>query len=85
MEIFEMPSRWRLTVNLTEETLKGMEEWAKYQKRTTSNLAAAILTSALEAYQQGVYTDPATTPPDFQQQDLSGEKFSGTGEDEEDA
>jgi hypothetical protein len=81
MEIFEMPSRWRLTVNLTEETLKGMEEWAKSQKRTTSNLAAAILTSALEAYQQGVYTDPATTPPDFQQQDIPDDTFSSNSED----
>ncbi len=73
MDIFEMPSRWRLTVNLTEETLKGLEKWAKSQKRTTSNLAAAILTSALEAHQQGVHADPATTPPDFQQQDVPGD------------
>ncbi len=83
MEIFEMPSRWRLTVNLTEETLKGLEEWAKSQKRTTSNLAAAILTSALEAYQQGVYTDPAATPPDFQQQDTQSDTSSSNLEDKE--
>ncbi|NJN13426.1 MAG: hypothetical protein HC815_38180 [Richelia sp. RM1_1_1] len=78
-----MPSRWRLTVNLTEETLKGLEEWAKSQKRTTSNLAAAILISALEAYEQGVYTDPAATPPDFQQQD-SPSDTSSNSKDEED-
>lgn len=76
MDIFEMPSRWRLTINLTEETLKGLEKWAKSQKRTTSNLAAAILTSALEAHQQGVYADPATTPPDSQQQDAPGDTSS---------
>ena len=81
MELFEMPSRWRLTVNLTEETLKGLEEWAKSQKRTTSNLAAAILTSALEAYEQGVYADPAATPPNFQQQDTPSDTSSS--EDEE--
>lgn len=78
MDLFEMPSRWRLTVNLSEETLKGLEEWAKSQKRTTSNLAAAILTSALEAYEQGVYTDPTTTPPDFQQQDTSNDVSSSS-------
>jgi hypothetical protein len=58
-----MPSRFRLTVNLSEETLKGLGEWANSQKRTTSNLAAAILTSALEAYKNGTYNDPASTPP----------------------
>ncbi|MDZ7960964.1 MAG: hypothetical protein RMY34_24305 [Aulosira sp. DedQUE10] len=83
MEIFEMPSRWRLTVNLTEETLKGLEQWAKSQKRTSSNLAAAILTSALEAYQQRAYTDPATTPPDFQQQDSLNDTSSSNSEDQE--
>ncbi|MGF1674258.1 MAG: hypothetical protein ACFCUV_11325 [Rivularia sp. (in: cyanobacteria)] len=82
MELFEMPSRWRLTVNLTEETLKGLEEWAKSQKRTTSNLAAAILTSALEAYEQGAYTDPAA-PPNFQQ-DTSSDTSSSSSKDEED-
>ncbi|MDZ8263419.1 ribbon-helix-helix domain-containing protein [Nostoc sp. ChiQUE01b] len=84
MEIFEMPSRWRLTVNLTEETLKGLEEWAKTQKRTTSNLAAAILTRALEGYEQGVYIDPAATPPNFQQQDTNSDTSSSNSEDQED-
>ncbi|MGV0107824.1 ribbon-helix-helix domain-containing protein [Nostoc sp. DSM 114167] len=84
MEIFEMPSRWRLTVNLTEETLKGLEEWAKTQKRTTSNLAAAILTRALEAYEQGVYTDPAATLPNFQQQDTNSDTSSSNSEDRQD-
>lgn len=82
MELFEMPSRWRLTVNLTEETLKGLEEWAKSQKRTTSNLASAILTSALEAYEQGVYADPATTPPNFQQHDTPSDTSSSSKDEE---
>lgn len=56
-----MPSKWRLTVNLSEECLKGLEEWARQQKRTTSNLAAAILEFAYEAHKQGI-NDPAELP-----------------------
>jgi metal-responsive CopG/Arc/MetJ family transcriptional regulator len=47
-----MPSRWRLTVTLPEEMLKALEKWAAQEYRSTSNLAASILITAIQEHQQ---------------------------------
>lgn len=45
----EMPTRYRLTVYFSDETiLKKLEEWAKEENRSASNLAATILSKAVQ-------------------------------------
>ncbi|MBD2415940.1 hypothetical protein FACHB389_30180 [Nostoc calcicola FACHB-389] len=44
-----MPTRYRLTVYFSDETiLKKLEEWAKEENRSASNLAATILSKAVQ-------------------------------------
>ncbi|WP_258001282.1 ribbon-helix-helix domain-containing protein [Fischerella thermalis] len=44
-----MPTRYRLTVYFSdEEILKKLEEWAKEENRSASNLAATILARAVQ-------------------------------------
>ncbi|MFB8790683.1 MAG: hypothetical protein U7123_17975 [Potamolinea sp.] len=46
-----MPSRWRVTVYLSEEIQKALEQWATNENRSTSNMAATILINAIKEYQ----------------------------------
>ncbi len=46
-----MPSKWRVAVYLPEDKQKALEEWAAFENRSTSNLAATIIIKALEEYQ----------------------------------
>lgn len=45
----QMPTRYRLTVYFSDETtLKKLEEWAKEENRSASNLAATLLAKAVQ-------------------------------------
>ncbi|RUR77047.1 hypothetical protein PCC6912_40060 [Chlorogloeopsis fritschii PCC 6912] len=44
-----MAGKWRVVTYLAnEELLKKLEEWARSENRSVSNLAATILTKAIE-------------------------------------
>jgi hypothetical protein len=44
-----MPARYRLTVYFSDDTtLKKLEEWAKEENRSASNLAATLLNKAVQ-------------------------------------
>lgn len=48
-----MPPKRKMTIYLTEDEHKALEEWAIAEKRAVSNLAVTIITKALEErYQQ---------------------------------
>ena len=45
----EMSTRYRLTVYFSDDTtLKKIEEWAKEENRSASNLAATLLAKAVQ-------------------------------------
>ncbi len=47
----------RVTVNLSDEVAQDLEQWAKAQNRSTSNLAATILEAVIKANKHKIYTD----------------------------
>jgi CopG-like RHH_1 or ribbon-helix-helix domain, RHH_5 len=53
-----MPSRWRVTVYLSEEMQKALEKWAAAENRSTSNLAATILIAAIKEHEQQEQSPP---------------------------
>lgn len=42
----------RVTVYIDPDVKEGLEEWAKKEQRSLSNLAALLLTNAYREYQQ---------------------------------
>ena len=47
-----MPSKWRVTAYLPEDTYKALEAWAASENRSLSNLAGTVLVKALEEYEK---------------------------------
>lgn len=47
-----MPPKRKMTIYLTEDEQKELEEWAALEKRAVSNLAVTIISRALQEHRQ---------------------------------
>jgi hypothetical protein len=52
----------RVTAYVDPEVKQGLEEWAKKEQRSLSNLAAVLLTNAYREYQQQQKQEPNKSP-----------------------
>lgn len=62
MDVYEMPSKFRVSASVDEELLKKLELWAEEENRSTSSLCSTILREACTAHDAGIYIHSQSFP-----------------------